>query len=232
MSLLKKLRKSRAIRRLASFFITQYVKLVWLTSRWEILGKEYSAPQWRQTKPMITCFWHGRLLMMFKAWGGQNKLHMLISSHPDGEIIARTTQSFGYGWIAGSSTRGGQKAFLKIVKVLKNGEAVGVTPDGPRGPRYQANPGVIQMARLAGVDILPVSYSSTRGIFMKSWDRFFLPFPFGRGVFVFGPMIEATDSSKSEEELCEVLNKSLRDLTRKADLHCGQEIDTLLKEEP
>jgi len=227
----KKIRRSTAVRRLASFLITQYVRLVWLTSRWESFGKEYPDPYWRQTKPMIACFWHGRLLMMFKAWGGTNKLHMLISSHPDGEIIAKTTQAFGYGWIAGSSNRGGRKAFLESVKILKNKEAVGVTPDGPRGPRYQASVGIIQMAKLGNAAILPISYSSTRGIFMKSWDRFFLPFPFGKGVFMYGSMIEVAGSSKSDEELRQDLEDSLKELTQKADLYCGREVEKDLIEE-
>lgn len=222
MSLYKKVRSSSFIRRLAGFFIAQYVRLIWLTNKWEHLDKEYPDPYWHQNKPVIACFWHGRLLMLFKAWFGNHKLHMLISSHPDGEIIARTTQNFGYGWIAGSSTRGGRQAFLKIVKTLKGGESVGITPDGPRGPRCQVTLGVIQMARLAEAAILPISYSSTRGIFMKSWDRFFLPLPFGKGVIIYGPLVKVANSSKSDEDLRQELENSLRNITQKADLYCGQ----------
>lgn len=228
MSFFKTIRKSSSARRLASFFITQYVRLVWMTSKWEILGKENPDPYWEQNKPIIACFWHGRLLMMFKSWFGQHKLHMLISNHPDGQIIARTTQNFGYGWIAGSSNKGGRKAVLSILKTLKKGDSIGITPDGPRGPRYQASLGVIQMARLGNVALLPISYSSTRGTFMKSWDRFFLPLPFSRGVFIYGPMIEVINSSKSDEELREELEKSLNDLTRQADLYCGHSTEKLL----
>jgi hypothetical protein len=228
LSFLKKIRRSSAIRQLASFLITQYVRFVWLTSKWEILGKENPDPYWEQNKPVVACFWHGRLLMMFKSWFGYHKLHMLISSHPDGQIIARTTQHFGYGWIAGSSNREGRKAVLNILKTLKRGDSVGVTPDGPRGPRDQASLGVIQMARLGNVAILPISYSSTRGIFMKSWDRFFLPFPFGRGVFIYGPMIEVSGASRSDEELRQELENSLKALTRKADLYCGQKVENHL----
>lgn len=231
MKLLKKIRRSSVVRRLASCFITQYVKLIWLTGKWEYLGKDHPDPYWQQNKPVIGCFWHGRLLMMLKVWLGPHKFHMLISSHPDGEIIARATQKFGFGWIAGSSSRGGRRAFLDIIKVLRGGESIGVTPDGPRGPRYVASIGVIQMARLGGAAILPVSYSSTRGAFIKSWDRFFLPFPFGKGVFIYGPMIEVAGSKKSDEELRQELEDSLKELTRKADRYCGREIEkNLLKE--
>ena len=114
------------------------------------------------------------------------------------------------------------------VKALKNGASVGITPDGPRGPRYQASLGIIVMARLAGVDILPVSYSSTKGTFIKSWDRFFLPFPFGRGVFVCGSGIKVADSTKSDEELRQQLENSLKKLTQMADLYCGHTVEELL----
>ena len=231
MNLLKKIRSSSIVRRLAGLFIAQYVRLIWATGKWNYLGKEHPEPYWRQNKPVIACFWHGRLLMMFKAWFGFHKLHMLISSHPDGEIIARTTQNFGFGWIAGSSTRGGRKALLNTIKTLKGGESSGVTPDGPRGPCYHASLGVIQMARLGGAAIMPMSYSSSRGVFMKSWDRFFLPLPFGRGVIMYGPMIEVANSPKSDEELRQELENSLKDLTQKADLYCGHGIEeALLKE--
>lgn len=223
MSFFKTIRRSSHVRHLASFLITQYVRLIWITSKWEILGKENPDPYWEGNKPIVACFWHGRLLMMFKSWFGQHKLHMLISSHPDGQIIARTTQNFGYGWIAGSSNKGGRKAALHILKTLKGGESVGVTPDGPRGPRYQVSLGVIQMARLGNAALLPMSYSCNRGIFMKSWDRFFLPLPFAKGVFIYGPAINVANSSKSDEELRQELENSLKSLTQKADQYCGQE---------
>ena len=190
-------------------------------AKWESVGKENPDPYWKQNKPVVACFWHGRLLMMFKSWSGQHKLHMLISSHPDGQIIARTTQHFGYGWIAGSSNKGGRKAVVKILKTLKGGESVGITPDGPRGPRYQVSLGVIQMARLGNAALLPISYSSKRGMFMKSWDRFFLPLPFSKGIFIYGPMIDVADSSKSDEELRQQLENSLKEITQKADRYCG-----------
>ena len=99
MNFFKKIRKLTTTRRLASFFITLYVKLIWATGKWQYLGKEHPNPYWEKNKAVIGCFWHGRLLMMLKVWLGTHKFHMLISSHPDGEIIARATQNFGFGWI-------------------------------------------------------------------------------------------------------------------------------------
>ncbi|MDI9638201.1 lysophospholipid acyltransferase family protein [Geitlerinema splendidum] len=221
MKLFKKIRGSSFIRRVAGFLIAQYVRLIWFTNKWELQERGYPAPSWSEGKPLIACFWHGRLLMLFKGWYGSHKLHMLISSHPDGEIIARTTQNFGFGWIAGSSTRGGRQALFNIIKVLKKGESVGITPDGPRGPRYQASLGVIQIARLGKAAIMPLTYSSTHGFFMKSWDRFFIPLPFGKGIIRYGPLIEVNDPTKSDEDIRVELEKSLRKITYEADLECG-----------
>lgn len=224
MILLKKIRKSSLSRRIAALFISSYVKLVWATGKWDYKGTEHPDPYWRQNKAMIGCFWHGRLLMMFKTWRSPQKFHMLNSNHADGDILARAGQTFGFGSIRGSSTRGGAQAFRTIVKTLRGGESIGITPEGAKGPYHQVGIGVIKMARLGGVPILPVSFSSTRGRFMKSWDKFFLPFPFGRGVFIYGPVLEVAGSPHSDEELRQELEKILQDLTIQADLHCKQTV--------
>lgn len=226
MNIYKKIRSSSSLRRLAGILIAKYVNLVWATGKWKLIDVHYPEQSWRDNKPIIACFWHGRLLMLFKAWYGKHKLHMIISSHHDGEIIARTTQSFGYGWIAGSSTRGGKQAFLKTLKILKRGESVGITPDGPRGPRQRASLGVIQIARHSNAAIFPVTYSSSRGLFMKTWDRFFLPLPFGKGIILYGPLIDVANSSKNDEEIKEELENTLNALTQKADQLCHQTKET------
>lgn len=187
------------------------------------MGKEHPTPYWQEKKPMVVCFWHGRLLMMFKAWFSTQKLHMLISSHADGEIIGRVCQQFHYGAIPGSSTRGGKEAFLNILRVLKKGDSVGITPDGPRGPRYKVSPGIIKIARLSKTPILPIAYSVKKGAFMKSWDRFLLPFPFTKGIFIYGPVLDVAASSKSDEDLQKDLETTLRHLTKTVDRLCGQE---------
>ena len=222
MTILKQIRKSTHVRSFAAFLIVQYIRLVWLTSRWEFIGTENPEPFWNSQTPVIGCFWHGRLLMMVKAWQSSQHVYMLSSNHPDGQIMQKLVQSFGYGTIIGSSSKGGRGAVLSIVRALKQKKSIGITPDGPRGPRHRANLSIIQMARLGQVVIFPVSYSSTRGKFMNSWDRFFLPLPFGRGAIFYGAPIEVMGSSKSDEELRQELEGALNDLTQKADAYCGQ----------
>ena len=109
-----------------------------------------------------------------------------------------------------------------MLRALKGGESAGITPDGPRGPRYEVSPGILLLARHAKVPILPCTYSTTRGMFLKTWDRFLLPFPFGKGVFMYAPMMDVVNSSKSDEELRQELEATLRELTQKADAYCGR----------
>lgn len=221
MKLLKKVGKNIFFQKIIRELIFYYVQFVWKTSRWDWRDENNKPFIWDSSKVVILCFWHGRMLMMFKSWKGDHKLHMLISNHRDGEIIANVNQKFGYGWIKGSTNRGGSQALREIFKVFRKRESVGITPDGPRGPRYKASLGVITIARLAKVDILPLTYSTTNGKIIKSWDRFFIPFPFGRGVFICGNPIKVSASTQSDEEFRQQIEIKLNQLTKTADVICG-----------
>ena len=115
---------------------------------------------------------------------------MLISQHRDGQIIARTVGHFGIKTVAGSSSKGGAQALRAMVKALKAGDCVGITPDGPRGPRMRATDGAVALARLSGAPIIPATFGAARGKVLPSWDRFLVAWPFGRGVIVWGDPIE------------------------------------------
>src|SRR5690606_21668476 len=121
----------------------------------------------REGKPFIIAFWHGRLLILPAMWPTTAKLSILISMHRDGELIARSIGHFGHGTVRGSAAkpgsskdRGGAAALRGMLKALKAGEYVGITPDGPRGPRMRATEGIVTVARVAGVPIIPCSYSA------------------------------------------------------------------------
>jgi lysophospholipid acyltransferase (LPLAT)-like uncharacterized protein len=115
----------------------------------------------------------------------------------------------GIGTIAGSTTRGGTVALRGIIRALKSGEYVGITPDGPRGPRERVSTGTIAAARLSGAVLLPVTYGAKRRKILDSWDRFVIPFPFTRGIVEVGQPIPVLDSS--DESLIEAARKELED---------------------
>ncbi|MGE5477034.1 MAG: lysophospholipid acyltransferase family protein [Bacteroidales bacterium] len=190
MGLVKEIGKNERIRGALCWVAAQYIRLVWATGRWETIGADIPARYWDQGKPFILAFWHGRLLMMMKIWRGGMPIHMLISGHRDGKLIARTSAHFGIDSIEGSSSRGGAQALRTIIRTLKGGNCIGITPDGPRGPRMHASAGMVNIARMSGCPIIPACYSSTSRRLLKSWDRFAITFPFSRGVFLWGEPIE------------------------------------------
>jgi lysophospholipid acyltransferase (LPLAT)-like uncharacterized protein len=161
--------------------------------------------------------------MIVKAHKVQPTPYMLISKHRDGRLIARTIGILGYHTIAGSSSRGGMEALREIIRVLKAGHIVGITPDGPRGPRMHLQKGAVQAARLANVPIVPLTYATSRRKILRSWDKFHLPLPFGRGVFVWGSPVHLRDVSPDGDvdAMCAYVEAQLNQITADADATFG-----------
>jgi lysophospholipid acyltransferase (LPLAT)-like uncharacterized protein len=182
--------RSTWLQQAASWVAHCYIRLVYLTNRWSVDGAERPRRLTGEGRSFIVAFWHGRLLMMPLAWHRLVPFHMLISAHRDGRIIAGAMTYFGIETIAGSTSRGGSAALRTMLKRLKEGGCVGITPDGPRGPAMTASIGIVNVARLARVPILPLTYATSRRRVLATWDRFHLALPFGRGVFLWGEPIE------------------------------------------
>jgi lysophospholipid acyltransferase (LPLAT)-like uncharacterized protein len=164
------------------------------------------------------------MLMWPSFWGGRRPAWMLISDHQDGRLIARTIEHFGVATITGSTSRGSVMALRGMVQRIAQGASVAVTPDGPRGPRMRAAPGIAMVAKLTGAPIVPVSYSSSRAIAWSSWDRFLLALPFGRGVFIVGdPVYVARNADEAAVESARrAVEAQLNRLTMEADRLCGR----------
>ncbi len=139
--------------------------------------------------------------------------------HRDGDLLARTIRYLGFGNVRGSSTRGGTRAIREMVQAIRDGYDVGITVDGPVGPRYVVKPGPVEVARQTGAAIVPVATGSARHKTFSSWDAFELPAPFTRVRISFGdPVIVPTDADSDlfESKRREVEN-SLRALTEELD---------------
>ena len=198
----RRIRKSETLRNAGCWILAQYIWIAWRTGRWEIRNAGHAERLWREGKPFIISFWHGRMLILPAMWPTTSKIQMLISMHRDGELIARAIGYFGHGTVRGSAAkpgsnkdRGGAAALRGMLKTLKAGGYVGITPDGPRGPRMRATDGIVTVARVSGVPILPCSFSARSRIVFSTWDRFVLPLPFSRGVIVWGePIFVARDA--------------------------------------
>jgi lysophospholipid acyltransferase (LPLAT)-like uncharacterized protein len=132
---------------------------------------------------------------------------------------------FSIRTIEGSSSRGGGTALRVILAALQAGESIGITPDGPRGPRMRVSSGIISIARLSGAPILPATFAVTRRKVLGSWDRFVVAWPLTRGVFVWGePVTVAKDANEAAQETArQELERRLNRVTAEADRMCGHE---------
>ena len=173
-----------------------YLAFALRTTRWTLDGQEHFRP-FGAGAPAIFAFWHEFLPLMPALSLIAQKLpfyrpapiHTLVSQHRDGRFIGAVVQRFGILPILGSSTRGGAAGLRNLLTVLRRGAKVGITPDGPRGPKRRAYAGVVHLAALSGIPVVPLAARTTRHFYLNTWDRMPIPLPFGRGVIVCGPAL-------------------------------------------
>ncbi|MCB4822376.1 lysophospholipid acyltransferase family protein [Roseicella aerolata] len=204
----RRLIRSDAAQALFARLLGLYLAAVYRTTRWTLLGEEhlraaFSAPS-GAPRPVIGAFWHERLPMMPMLWlealrrvpgiGGR-RAHVLVSRHRDGRFIGEVVRRFRLEMVHASTSKGGATGMRVLLRVLAQGDVVVITPDGPRGPRRVAAPGVAQLAAVSGLPVLPCAARTTRARVLPSWDRMVLPLPFGRGVLVAGApvMVDRAD---------------------------------------
>ena len=201
----------------------KYIKFVSFTNSWSFINKKYVENLWKKNEAFILCFWHGRLLMMPLSWNKKKKINVLISTHSDGQLLSKTVKHFNIETITGSSSKGGSEAIRNIIKSLKSGISIGMTPDGPRGPRMKVNSAIIKIASLTGHKIVPLSYSVKKKFFLNSWDKFLIALPFGKGCFIWGKPIKVKKNISTNEDLklSKRLENNLLKLTKDADKYCN-----------
>lgn len=219
----QKMSRSAPVLWVASMVIAGYICFVHLTSRRISHIPEASKTYMAGAENCIFAFWHGRLLMAPSLTPKGKPMNVLVSRHNDGEIIASSVRRMGINTVRGSSGRGGDKAGIEIIKRLSQGENIGITPDGPRGPNRKAQPGVIQLARLSGATIIPLSASSSRHKMLDSWDKMQLILPFSRlSLSVGEPVhIPADSDDTAVKAYQDQLEAELNRLTRHADAMIG-----------
>lgn len=162
---------------LVPFIGALLIRFIYSTSR-----KQFHMPQNIPQEPVVFAFWHGDLLLqpyLYYQFRKIPKAKVLISDHFDGQIIARIMTFFRLGTIHGSTTRGGAKVLIQGLKSLSEGYDIGITPDGPKGPRYTVSDGVVVMAQKRQAKVIIYSCVPTSYWQLGSWDRFVIPKPFG-----------------------------------------------------
>ncbi len=181
----------------------------------KVIGEKNMRGARRKTENVIYAFWHNRMLLLIYTHRRQG-INVIVSRSRDGEMISRTAQRFGFETVRGSSSRGGGPAQLGLLKKLAGGEDVAVTQDGPQGPRYHAQMGVIHLAQKSGCSVIPVAVGASKKKVLRSWDGFLVPCPFARAIFIYGEPLEVSPHSNLEEKRRE-LEKRLAEVTQTAD---------------
>jgi lysophospholipid acyltransferase (LPLAT)-like uncharacterized protein len=173
--------------------------------------------------PAIYVIWHNRLALCLETYRAfirkrhpGRSLAAMVSASKDGGFLAGILERYGVQPVRGSSSRRGAQALLELTGWAERGYDLAITPDGPRGPRYVVQAGVISLAQVTGLPVVPVSYSLSWRIQARSWDGFLIPLPFARWELVVGkPLLvprEATDAGR--EDLRQKLEAELRAITR------------------
>jgi|ERR1017187_955096 lysophospholipid acyltransferase (LPLAT)-like uncharacterized protein len=182
------------------------VSVIGSTLRWRIedpSGLLANTPQ----RSCIFAFWHNRIFLMpylfRKHWRSRqrDRVVVLVSASKDGEKLARVLSKFDLICVRGSSSRRGKQALRELTTLVNDGYDAGITPDGPRGPKYHCHDGVIALSQITQAPIIPVSWDVSRKITVNSWDNFMVPLPFGRATMRIGaPMSISVDASGEQFE--------------------------------
>ncbi|WP_454718157.1 lysophospholipid acyltransferase family protein [Caulobacter segnis] len=217
---------------LLSSIFAGYSKLVFRTLRMTVEGAEQAEAVWAQGRETgagaILCFWHSRIPMSPLSWpqnlAVRQDMRALISRSNDGEFIARTVEKLGFPAIRGSSAKKtdlaknkhGEQAFRDMVKWVKDGGGVAITPDGPRGPAEHMEKGTPSLARVTGAPVIFVGLAAKPCIRLGSWDNTMVPLPFAKAAMVWdGPT--GAGRGDDTDQLAEEWADRLSAVTRRAE---------------
>lgn len=186
-----------------SFLAAGFIRALRATLRLRHHGDARMREWERQGTHFILAFWHRHLLLMPYSYRGR-RISVLVSQSSDGELIARTVARLGIDSSRGSSSRGGIAGMRSLLRKAAEGWDIAFTPDGPRGPLREVQPGVILAAAATGLPILPVALAPTRAKLLRSWDRFVVPLPFSTVHFVYGEPLEVARRGDTVEAATEL----------------------------
>ncbi len=205
-----------------AFAASLLIRLIYASSRVKKMVPDISLPYLTGEKPAIFCFWHGRMVMNLMLKPRGRPLFVMSSQHADGGVIVAIMRWFKVATVRGSPNRGSARAVRDLFKVTQADGNIAITPDGPRGPFQKAAFGAAFIAAKTGYPIVPVTFSATRSLRFRSWDRFMLPKPCTCILFMIGePIITTGDSDADIRRTTALLETALTDITAQADRLCG-----------
>jgi lysophospholipid acyltransferase (LPLAT)-like uncharacterized protein len=191
------------------------VRVLAATWRVRVHGAEHLQGLRQAHRPFVFVLWHSRILPLLYQHRHEDMV-LLISRHRDGEYLATLGERWGYRSVRGSTKRGGEVGLLGIVRALQGGAVVAITPDGPRGPAEQVQPGAVAAAQHAGVPLLPIGARPSSAWWLGSWDRMCIPKPFARLDIVYGAPIEVGPGKDGMRGAMDAVGRALHEVTHAA----------------
>ena len=188
-----------------------------MTLRKKILNPEIERDIREKPGKAVYTFWHSHQFYLFYHFRGLHRYHLLISPSKDGDLLANVGKWFGYNVVRGSSFKRTLPGTRECVELLNNDAKIVIIADGSRGPYHKAQAGSLQLSRITGAPLYPMTYDARPKYECSSWDRFILPFPFSKVTLNFGaPIVVPPDADKEairqkQDELTVLLDKIEKD---------------------
>ena len=220
------------VKYIAGFKLTQllisllgslYVLFVYKTSTINLKNRKNIDRLFKKKESFIYAFWHDQLLICPLTWQSEFEIKVLISKHRDGDIIARLISKLGFKAIRGSThksgktkNKGGLTSARQMIKSLKNGISIGISPDGPKGPRHKVSDGILSISRLSNSSILPVGIGFKKKWVLNTWDKFIIPKPFNQITIIWGEPLPALKNEKNINQIKSKLESTMYSLTKRA----------------
>lgn len=221
MSMAKRIASSPGVNRAVAALFGVWLRLVWATSRREAHGWDKVAQLIERHGAVIIVCWHQRIMLtpwMFDL--SRAPCQSLTSAGHAGRLVGWIHRHFGYGTVPMPKGVLGTAEMRRVLRALREGVSIGISPDGPRGPAREAKDTPIRWARAAGVPIVAFTFAGSRIWPWATWDRLHFPLPFGRLVLLWEPWEHPIPDETAEADTAALtleLGRFMDRLTAEAD---------------
>ena len=221
MRIKKKLLKNLFVQYILGFFTFLYIRTVSFTSSIQIENESIPKHFWNDDKPFILAFWHSQLMMIGFSWKKNKNVNILASGHSDGRFGAIVGKYFNLNNI--QTSKKNKSIYLRsIFKLLNDNNYIGMTPDGPRGPKEIVSEGIIKIAKSSKVPIIPIGFWSSKNYKLNSWDSFLITLPFSKCSFVWNKPLEIPYNIQENQiqHYQKLLQEKINQSVKKAQYNC------------
>ena len=221
MTIRKKLVRNFFIQNFLGLLAALYIYITRITSSIRFANQSIPERYWKNNEPFILAFWHSQLMMIAFSWKIKTRINILASNHSDGRFGAIIGKYFNLNNIP-TSKKNNNISLRPIFKLLKSKKYIGITPDGPRGPKEKVSEGIIKIAKVSKTPIIAVGYASSKNFKLKSWDSFLISLPFSKCSFVWSEPLEVPADLKDDQVYSyqKLLEDKINKCIQKAEANC------------